>query len=99
MIVEVGSKRCVIDPWLAGPVYWESWFHCPAPVYDDAIFDAAYIYITHWHFDHLHTKSLARFRKDCHLFVPRFPVSSLVKQLRKIGFENITEMAMRKPML
>jgi hypothetical protein len=84
--IRAGQKRLVTDPWLIGPVYWGAWWHCPEPVYDEGIFQADYVYITHWHFD-----------KSCHFLLPRFPVSSLPQQLRELGFTNITELRHGKP--
>jgi hypothetical protein len=90
--IRAASTRLVIDPWLIGPVYWGAWWHCPEPVYDEGIFRADYVYITHWHFDHLHPESLARFDKGTHFLVPRFPVSILAQTLRELGFTKVTEL-------
>lgn len=92
LMVEASAKRLVIDPWLLGPVFWGSWWHWPEPVYDKNIFSADYIYITHWHFDHFNERTLSLFDKDCHILVPKFPVSTMVEQLCDIGFKNITEL-------
>jgi len=90
--IRAADKTLVIDPWLAGPVYWGAWAHCPEPVYDDDIFQADFVYITHWHFDHLHAASLRRFHPDTHFLVPRFPVSNLVETLNGLGFQTVTEL-------
>ncbi|MEE8476128.1 MAG: MBL fold metallo-hydrolase [Myxococcota bacterium] len=90
--VKAGGLRLVVDPWLSGPVFWGAWSHCPEPVYDDSIFEADCLFITHWHHDHFHADSLRRFRKDAHVFVPRFPVSLMADELREIGFHRVTEM-------
>lgn len=92
MRVEAGDLRLVVDPWLSGPIYWGAWSHCPEPVYDDSIFEADHLFITHWHYDHFDANSLRRFRKDARVFVPRFPVSALANQLRELGFQRVTEM-------
>jgi UDP-MurNAc hydroxylase len=90
--VEAASIRLVVDPWLVGPVYWNAWWHCPEPSYDESIFSVDYMYLTHWHFDHMHQESLELFDRSCHILVPRFPVSTMVEQLSRLGFQNITEM-------
>ena len=87
-----GYKVLVVDPWLTGPIYWGAWWHCPLPVYDDQIFQADYVYITHWHFDHMHAESLSHFSKDTHFLVPHFPVSILAQTLRDLGFSKVTEL-------
>ena len=88
-----GRVQLVLDPWLIGPVYWGAWWHCPEPVYDEDIFRPDYVYITHWHIDHLHAESLRHFHADTHFLVPAFPVSILAQTLRDLGFRRITELS------
>jgi hypothetical protein len=95
--VEAAGKRLVVDPWIQGSVYWDAWWHCPDPVLDDGIFRADFIYITHWHFDHIHRESLERFDKGCHVLLAKFPVSSLPAQMRAMGFTRITEIEHGRP--
>ena len=90
--VRAASVRLVVDPWLIGPVYWGAWWHCPEPVYDEGIFRTEYVYITHWHFDHLNRESLKHFDRSTHFLVPKFPVSILVQILKELGFTKITEL-------
>jgi UDP-MurNAc hydroxylase len=92
MSIFYNEKRLVIDPWLEDGIYFNGWHHLTDPIYDDSIFDTDYIYLTHWHFDHFHEKTLERFNKKAQVFVPKFPVSYLETNLHKLGFENITEM-------
>ena len=95
--IRQGGVQLVLDPWLVGPVYWGAWWHCPEPVHDPDIFEADYVYITHWHFDHLHAESLRHFSRDTHFLVPKFPVSILAQTLRDLGFERVTELEHGKP--
>ena len=90
--VAAAGKRLVVDPWILGSVYWDAWWHCPEPVYDETIFEPDFLYLTHWHFDHVHPKSLARFDKSCLVLLPKFPVSSLPEQMRGMGFTRILEL-------
>lgn len=90
--VRAGGKRLVIDPWLNEPTYWSSWWHCPPPIFGADIFEADYVYITHWHFDHFDPKTLRKFGKSTTAIVPRFPVSGLKEQLEAAGFEHIVEL-------
>jgi UDP-MurNAc hydroxylase len=89
--VEAGGKRLIVDPWILGSVYWGAWWHCPEPVFEPGIFRPDVVYITHWHFDHLHGESLERFDKGCLVLVAKFPVSSLPQQLRDMGFTRVME--------
>jgi UDP-MurNAc hydroxylase len=90
--VVAGGKRLVIDPWLNEPTYWSSWWHSPPPIFGEDIFDADYVYITHWHFDHFDPKTLRKFSKHTTAIVPKFPISGLKQQLEGIGFERIVEL-------
>ena len=90
--VRAKGKRLVIDPWLNEPTYWSAWWHAPPPVFDDGIFNADYIYITHWHFDHFDPRTLKKFSKHTTVMVPKFPISGLPDQLRNVGFERIIEL-------
>jgi hypothetical protein len=92
MIVEAAGQRLVVDPWLVDPIYWGAWSHCPAPVYEESIYDAEHVFITHWHYDHFDAGTLRGFSRDCHFWVPRFPVSSMAGELRDLGFQQVTEM-------
>ncbi|MES2962921.1 MAG: MBL fold metallo-hydrolase, partial [Bdellovibrionota bacterium] len=91
-LIEHQGKRLLFDPWLAGPVYWGAWWHFPHAQFDESIFNVDYIYITHWHFDHMHAESLQRFNRNAHLILPKFPVSGLPGPLRDLGFSKMTEL-------
>ena len=90
--VTARGKRLVIDPWLNEPTYWSSWWHCPPPIVGDDIFEADFVYITHWHFDHFDPKTLRKFGKKTTAVVPKFPISGLKQQLEEIGFERVVEL-------
>ncbi len=90
--VTAAGKRLIVDPWLNEPTYWSSWWHCPPPIFGPDIFDADYVYITHWHFDHFDPKTLRKFGKKTTAVVPRFPISGLKQQLEGLGFERVVEL-------
>lgn len=90
--VRAKGKRLVIDPWLNEPTYWSAWWHAPPPAFDESIFGADYVYITHWHFDHFDPRTLKKFSKQTTVMVPKFPISGLPDQLRNVGFERIIEL-------
>ncbi|HEY2474123.1 MAG TPA: MBL fold metallo-hydrolase [Candidatus Cybelea sp.] len=95
--IKACGKRLVIDPWLNEPTYWSAWWHAPPPVFEPDIFDADYVYVTHWHFDHFDPKTLKKFSKNTTVMVPRFPISGLHEQLREIGFERVIELEHGRP--
>ena len=86
------GKRLVIDPWLNEPTYWSSWWHCPPPIFGEDIYQADYVYITHWHFDHFDPKTLKKFGKHTTAVVAKFPISGLRQQLESLGFERVVEL-------
>ncbi|HEV3090633.1 MAG TPA: MBL fold metallo-hydrolase [Candidatus Cybelea sp.] len=90
--IKARGKRLVIDPWLNEPAYWSAWWHAPPPEFGPDIFEADYVYVTHWHFDHFDPKTLKKFGKHTTVMVPRFPISGLHEQLRGLGFERIVEL-------
>ncbi|MGC1379420.1 MAG: MBL fold metallo-hydrolase [Candidatus Baltobacteraceae bacterium] len=90
--IRAKGKRLVIDPWLNEPTYWSSWWHCPPPIFGEDIFDADYVYVTHWHFDHFDPKTLKKFSKNTTIVVPKFPISGLPSQLASLGFDRIVEL-------
>jgi UDP-MurNAc hydroxylase len=95
--VAAQGKRLVVDPWLSGSLYWGSWWHCPEPKPGPETLKPDFVYITHWHFDHLHRESLVRFDRSCHVLLPKFPVSWLPEQLRSLGFSRVTEIEHGRP--
>ena len=95
--IRQGQVQLVLDPWLIGPVYWGAWWHCPEPVHEQDIFKPDFVYITHWHFDHMHAESLRHFHEDTHFLVPRFPVSIMAQTLRDLGFRKVTELRHGEP--
>ncbi len=90
--VKARGKRLVIDPWLNEPTYWSAWWHAPPPEFGPDIFDADYVYITHWHFDHFDPKTLRKFGKNTTAVVAKFPISGLKPQLEELGFERVVEL-------
>lgn len=91
-LIEHAGKRLLFDPWLEDSVYWGSWWHFPLPQIPNDIYNVDFIYLTHWHFDHMHLASLAKFSRHTHLLLPKFPVSGLPEPLRQLGFHTLTEM-------
>jgi UDP-MurNAc hydroxylase len=90
--VTARGKRLVIDPWLNEPTYWSAWWHAPPPEFGEDIFNADYVYVTHWHFDHFDPKTLRKFGKHTTAIVAKFPISGLRQQLEELGFERVIEL-------
>lgn len=60
--------------------------------FGEDIYEADYVYITHWHFDHFDPKTLKKFGKHTTAVVAKFPISGLRQQLESLGFERVVEL-------
>jgi UDP-MurNAc hydroxylase len=93
LCVEHNGVRIVSDPWLAGSCYWRSWWNLPEPPLE-LISDLRpnYLYLTHLHWDHFHGASLKRFfALTTRILVPKITSTRMLRDLRWLGFDNITE--------
>jgi UDP-MurNAc hydroxylase len=91
LYVETEHASILCDPWLSGNAYKGSWW--PFPDNDgidrDAIARPTYLFISHSHPDHcdepflLHSVS-----KDTTVLLPDYPLGSLERQLRRLGFQR-----------
>src|SRR5882762_2708746 len=95
LCVEHNGVRIVSDPWLIGSCYWRSWWNFPEP-HAELIehLNPNFVYITHLHWDHFHGASLKKlFSPDVHILVPKVPTERMVRDLKWLGFHNVTEIA------
>ncbi len=93
LAVATRGPSILVDPWLFGSCYWRAWWHFPpsTPPSDDLL-APDYVYLTHHHFDHFHYPTLRRIDKRAHVLVPRFGVDVMVDEVRRLGFEQVTEL-------
>jgi UDP-MurNAc hydroxylase len=92
LLVEAQGVGLLMDPWIVGSAYWRSWWNYP-PV-KDTVRDSLhpdYIYLTHVHWDHFQGPSLRRFGKDQRILIPRAPDTRMWRDLKQMGFRNVTE--------
>jgi len=92
------GKKLICDPWIIGSCYWRSWWNYP-PVRRELIdgLKPDAIYLTHIHWDHFHSPSLARFDKDTPIIVPKGNYSRCKDDLTGLGFTNVTELRHGEP--
>jgi UDP-MurNAc hydroxylase len=95
LCVEHNGVKIVSDPWLLGSCYWRSWWNYPEPPRDlIENLRPDFVYITHLHWDHFHGASLKKlFSPDAHILVPKVPTERMVRDLKWLGFHNVTEIA------
>ena len=91
--VNAGGRSLLCDPWVLGSSYWRSWWNYP-PVPESLRtgVTADFIYLTHLHWDHFHGPSLRQFPKSTPFFVPYLRYDRMRRDLRSLGFTNITEL-------
>ena len=83
-----GSILC--DPWFS-PAYFASWFPFPSSEGVDraAISSPDYLYVSHQHFDHFDPRFIREYvSKDATVLLPDFPLDSLERALRDLGFTS-----------
>jgi UDP-MurNAc hydroxylase len=91
LYVEEGPVALLVDPWLRGSAYWRSWWNFPAP--DPQLVQSVrptHIFLTHIHWDHFHGPSLRPFGKEIPLLIPEDRYDRMARDLRSMGFKNIT---------
>ena len=62
IVVECSGASILMDPWLSGKIFNNSWTLRPEPVFDPALLDRIdYLWISHEHPDHCHFPTLGAF--------------------------------------
>lgn len=90
LFIETESASILCDPWF-NPCYFASWFPFPSNegVDPKAVSNPDYLYISHEHHDHLDSRFLAEHvDKHATVLLPDFPVQSLERKLRQLGFSD-----------
>ncbi len=94
LLIETEQTSIVIDPWLLGSCYWRSWWNFPEASFDPAeLDDVDAVVISHIHWDHWHGGSLKKYFSGKPVFLPDEPGLRSERDLRAIGFRNITRVA------
>src|SRR5258708_12801452 len=62
IVAECADASVLMDPWLFGKIFNDSWSLMPEPKFDSAMLDKVdYIWISHEHPDHCHFPTLGSF--------------------------------------
>ncbi|RVE72613.1 hypothetical protein OJAV_G00039150 [Oryzias javanicus] len=74
MELQLGNRKCLLDPWLTGPAFARGWWllHEPPADWRERLCSADLIYISHMHSDHLSyptLKILSEKRPDVPIYV------------------------------
>lgn len=94
LMVKTDTSSVIIDPWLVGSCYWRSWWNFPESVYDEAeLSNVDAVIISHLHWDHWHGPTLKKYLKNKPVIVSDDPNLRSEKDLRSIGYSNITKVS------
>ena len=92
-----GSILC--DPWF-NTAYFASWFPFPSneDIDPDKIAHPTYLYVSHLHHDHFDPEFLSEHvSKETSVLLPEYPLGTLEKELRKLGFTKFIETKNAQP--
>ncbi len=93
LYIETGYGSVLCDPWF-NPAFYASWFPFPANDSIDLtrISRPTYLYISHLHDDHFDAQFLQQHvSKEAMVLLPDFPLGSLERELRKLGFKHFIQ--------
>jgi UDP-MurNAc hydroxylase len=102
VLIETADTTILVDPWLFGKAFNDSWALLFDPVLsDEDLKKVEYVWISHEHPDHLHFASLkslqGRIPETATVLFQEIPPKNVVNALRNIaGFKNIIELPHRK---
>ncbi len=86
------------DPWAIGPAFYNGWWLKKKTHEDwvDELNNSDFIYISHNHPDHLHSRTLSMLDKNKYILVPNFLSNSTYLFLKEEGFKNIKKLEFEK---
>jgi UDP-MurNAc hydroxylase len=94
LYINVGGTALLCDPWFFGKVFDDSWDLLLPPDTDNIDFDSIrYVWISHEHPDHFNVLTLKflkeKLRPDVKFFYRKQSNASVIKFLRKMGFDAV----------
>jgi UDP-MurNAc hydroxylase len=99
LYIEARDVSILCDPWF-NPAYFASWFPFPANdgIDPTSIGDPTFLYVSHLHRDHFDPAWLRAYcSKDATVLLPAYPLDTLEKELRALGFRSFIKSNDREP--
>jgi len=89
--IDSGTDKIVLDPWVVGNLYHNSWSAFPYyENYKKYFKSISHILISHFHADHFDPETLKLIDRKAKVFVPNLKFNSIMgKTLNSLGFEDI----------
>jgi UDP-MurNAc hydroxylase len=100
IIVECPDTSILMDPWLFGKIFNDSWSLLPEPRFDPATLDKVdYLWLSHEHPDHCHFPTLdsfpAAFKERVTILFQDRDYTKVFGALRKLGYERFKRLPHR----
>ncbi len=101
IVAECADTSILMDPWLFGKIFNDSWSLLPEPKFDEAMLDKIdYIWLSHEHPDHCHFPTLdsfpAAFKARVTILFQDRDYTKVFAALRKIGYQRFKRLPHRK---
>jgi hypothetical protein len=101
IVAECADTSILMDPWLFGKIFNDSWSLMPEPKFDSAMLDKVdYIWLSHEHPDHCHFPSLdsfpAAFKARVTVLFQDRDCAKVFGALRKLGYQRFKRLPHRK---
>ncbi len=101
IVAECADTSILMDPWLFGKIFNDSWSLLPEPKFDPATLDKVdYIWLSHEHPDHCHFPSLdsfpAAFKARVTVLFQDRDYAKVFGALRKLGYQHFKRLPHRE---
>src|ERR1700681_1799603 len=93
IVVETSGPSILMDPWIFGKIFNDSWTLRPEPHFDPSLLDKIdYIWISHEHPDHCHFPTLnsfpMEFKKRVTILFQARDYEKMLAAFRKLGYQR-----------
>jgi len=97
-IITSGKDKIILDPWVVGHLYQNSWSAFPKTNFDNDEFKSiTHVIITHFHADHFDPETLKLINKKAKIILPDFKFNYIMMNtLKKLNFQNIEFFSLEK---
>ncbi len=100
IVAESADTSILMDPWLFGKIFNDSWSLLPEPKFDPAMLDrVGYIWISHEHPDHCHFPTLdsfpASFKSRVTILFQDRDYTKMFSAFRKLGYQRFQRLPHR----
>jgi UDP-MurNAc hydroxylase len=94
VVIETSGTSILMDPWLSGKIFNDSWTLRPQPEFDPTLLESIdYLWISHEHPDHCHFPTLnsfpAAFKQRVIILIQERDHEKLVTAFKELGYRNI----------